>query len=292
MTTQSLSDARHRAATRSNPALIALLGGFVALAGVASAQPAQVGALAALPLRFVSAPIPMTIAGQVAELRVVRADADPQRALDAVAAVWTQESGLIRRDADGPWINLSRIDRDGLQALQLRLAAGGGSEGYLVGWRLGAAEDPATASGLSDAAGGASSPPGPSSPSGVSSPSVPSPHWLLPVGARVLSEVASNDAPRGRTLVAWVGAEIGEVDRAAALRARAAGLAEVRPESAPHASAATRPRSATQPVLGAQRNLATERSRHFSGGGNEFALTLHPQGSGTAIVVHQMASPR
>jgi hypothetical protein len=280
MTTQSLSDARHRAATRSNPALIALLGGFVALAGVASAQPAQVGALAALPLRFVSAPIPMTIAGQVAELRVVRADADPQRALDAVAAVWTQESGLIRRDADGPWINLSRIDRDGLQALQLRLAAGGGSEGYLVGWRLGAAEDPATASGLSDAAGGASSPPG------------PSPHWLLPVGARVLSEVASNDAPRGRTLVAWVGAEIGEVDRAAALRARAAGLAEVRPESAPHASAATRPRSATQPVLGAQRNLATERSRHFSGGGNEFALTLHPQGSGTAIVVHQMASPR
>lgn len=257
---------------RGHPALIALLGGFVALAGIAEAPSIRAQPVPELPLQFLSTSIPMTIAGQAAELRVVRTDATPQDAIDAVAAVWQRESGLIRRNDDGPWVNLSRIDRGGLQALQLRASGAGGSEGYLVDWRLAASAPVPDARGRSA--------PGSNAPGSSVSASPPtgaqSGHAtrLLPVGARLISEVASNDPPRGRTLVAWVDAELAQADRQTAARAQAAGLSPVRAPG----------RLPQEP--------GSELSRQFSGPGFDYAITLHAQGRGTALVVHQMEAVR
>lgn len=238
---------------RGHPALIALLGGFVALAGIAQAPSVQARSSAALPLHFLSEPIPMAIAGHSAELRVVRAETPPHEALDAVAEVWQRESGLIQRHADGPWLNLSRIDRGGLQALQLRSSGEGGSEGYLVDWRLAASpsmRSEATESSTAARAGVAMQ--------------------MLPVGARILSDLASGDPPRGRTLVAWVDVDVAQADRQTLARAQAAGLQPLR-NAGPGDSGS-----------------GGELSRQFSGPGFDYAITLHEQGRGTALVVHQM----
>src|SRR5690606_23631409 len=70
------------AMNRVTTALVALLGGFVALAGVASRSEAAAPASGnGLPLQFLSEPIPLTIAGHPAVLRVVRAASAPDAAL-------------------------------------------------------------------------------------------------------------------------------------------------------------------------------------------------------------------
>lgn len=231
---------------RATTALIALLGGFVALAGIAPhSEAAEHASGKDLPLRFLSAPISLTIAGHPAVLRVVRAEAQPDAALDAVAAAWRGASALLRRDDEGPWRNLSRVDRNGIQALQLRSAAGGGSEGYLVGWQLTAQ-------------------PGPDSVA----------HRLLPSSATTLSDVASGGDAPGRTLVAWAPIGIAEADRTVLAKAASLGLRQRtegrRPDPDP----------------------SRERSRHFSAGIAELALTLHREGRGTALVIHLMEATR
>lgn len=234
---------------RTSAALIALLGGFVVLAGDVTAGPqASSPAAAGLPLQFLSAPIQLTIAGYPALLRVVRADAEPQLAIDAVAAVWHREHTMIRRDEDGPWRNLSRIDRHGIQALQLRRTPRGGSEGYLVSWRLASAALAASADSIV--------------------------HRLLPPGATVLSDVANHSDAAGRTLVAWVSADTVEAARSLAGRATALELTEQR----------TGQRAAPDP--GGARSLL------LVGAGKELAVTLHPEGRGTAIVIHLMETRR
>lgn len=231
---------------RATTALIALLGGFVALAGVAPRSEATEPASGqGLPLQFLSAPIPLTIAGHPAVLRVVRAQSAPDAAIDAVAAAWQGASTLLRRDEEGPWRNLSRVDRNGIQALQLRSAAGGGSEGYLVGWKLSAQPRPDSLA-----------------------------HRLLPSTATTLSDVASGGEAPGRTLVAWAPIDIAEADRTVLAKAATFGLRQRtegrRPDPDP----------------------SRERSRHFSAGKAELALTLHREGRGTALVIHLMEASR
>lgn len=231
---------------RTNIAMVALLGGFVALAGAASsgeagAPPAGDSLPGLARLQYLSAPIALSIAGHPAMLRVVRASESPQAALDAVAAAWHETGALLRRDAEGPWLNLSRIDRHGIQTLQLRRSATGGSDGYLVGWQLAGRQTAASIA-----------------------------HRLLPRAAITLSDVASQDDMPGRTLVAWSALGLVEVERAVLARAASVGLRRRtegrRPDPDP----------------------ARERSHHFSSAVAELAITLHREGSGTALVVHLM----
>lgn len=260
---------------RATTALIALLGGFVVLTGAASAGPvASTGSSAepahgpGLPLQFLSAPIALTIAGHPAVLQVVRADSSPEAALDAVAAAWQAAGGLLRRDREGPWRNLSRVDRNGIQALQLRSAAGG-SEGYLVGWRLAAPAAPSAAVGGSPGSGAKPlrSAAAPGAPGSLAP-------RLLPADATTLSDVTSTGESSGRTLVAWTPMTIAEVDRTVLARASQIGLKQ-----------RTEGRSADP-------DPSRERSRHFSGAGAELALTLHREGRGTALVIHLMEASR
>ncbi|MCM5572020.1 hypothetical protein M6I34_15995 [Burkholderiaceae bacterium FT117] len=182
--------------TRATTAMIALLGGFAALVGMApQGEAAGVDPLDRLPLQFVSAPIPLTIAGHAAVLRVVRADVEPEVALSAVAQAWKDPRAMLRRDEEGPWRNLSRVDRNGIRALQLRATEKGGSEGYLVGWQLGA--EPRTES-LA--------------------------HRLLPPAATTLSDVASGGDSPGRTVVAWTPLPLDAADRSVTARAASLGL--------------------------------------------------------------------
>src|SRR5690606_28847405 len=128
---------------------------------------------------------------------------------------------------EGPWRNLSRVDRNGIQALQLRSSASGGSEGYLVGWQLSAQPRPDSVA-----------------------------HRLLPSTATTLSDVASGGDSPGRTVVAWAPLAIADADRTVLAKAASLGL-----------------RQRTEGRL-PDPDPSRERSRHFSAGAAELALTL------------------
>lgn len=231
---------------RATIAMIALVGGFATLLGIAPrGEAAGADPLDGLPLQFLSAPIALTIAGHPAVLRVVRADATPEAALGAVAAAWRKAGSTVRRDDEGPWHNLSRVDLEGVQSLQLRATARGGSEGYLVGWRLTAERREQSLA-----------------------------HRLLPPAATPLSDIASRGDAPGRTVVAWTPLAIEEADRLVLAKAASLGL-RLRTEG-----------------RRADPDPATERSRHFSAGGAEVALTMHREGRGTALVIHLMEAPK
>lgn len=175
-----------------NHAVIALLGGFIAAAGVRTAA-ADSGESTAPGL--VSEPIELTIAGRAARLRVVRDSRPPEQVVELAAAAWSALARPLRRDRAGPWLKLSRVDSDSIEVLQLRARPDGGSEGYLVNWG-----QPVVA---------------------------PEPlrlDRLLPEGLRTIIDVGSAGGSRGRTLVVKGPMPIDELDRELLRRAASLGL--------------------------------------------------------------------
>lgn len=177
-------------------ALVALLGGFVAMLSPSAGAFAQasVDATGGLPLQMLSAPIGLSIAGRPAVLRVVRAGEPPEAVATAVESIWRGRGETVRRDDDGPWRSVSRVHPQGIEALQLRSAAGGGSDGYLIGWRLDAEPSAQTIA-----------------------------HRLLPPSAVTLSDLPSRDTA-GRTIVAWMPGPIDEAERTVLRSAAQLGL--------------------------------------------------------------------
>ncbi len=209
-----------------------------------------------LPLEVLSAPIELAIAGQAAALQVVRADDSPEAVAALAESAWSRPGAQVHRDNDGSWRSVSRISQQGIEALQLRASANGGSEGYLIVWQARAA-------------------PGETARQRSVQGSVA--HRLLPPSAITLSDQATggapaersaSSAPPGRTLVAWVRGPIAATDAVLAARAKALGLNSRAEKRAPDA--------------GPQR----EHARFYSAPGVELALTLHSEGAGTALVIH------
>jgi hypothetical protein len=178
--------------TALNHAVFALLGGFVAAGGLRTAlsQPVELASV-----ELASEPIELRISGRAVSLRVVRDTRDPDQVVEQTAQHWSLASSPARRDRSGPWLNLSRINGDRMEVLQLRKTANGGSEGYLVTW---GSEVPADTR-LRLAA-------------------------LLPDGFRTILDVGSAAGSRGQSLVAQGPLSIDELDRALSGRAIALGL--------------------------------------------------------------------
>ena len=84
---------------------------------------------------------------------------------------------------------------------------------------------------------------------------------------------SGGDSP-GRTVVAWAPLAIADADRTVLAKAASLGL-----------------RQRTEGRL-PDPDPSRERSRHFSAGAAELALTLHREGRGTALVIHLMEVTR
>jgi hypothetical protein len=219
---------------------------------------AQVFAQTAVPidglrLELLSPPIELAIAGRSAVLQVIRADEAPDEVAALAQAVWARASDEVRRDDDGAWRTVSRIRHPGIEALQLRASPNGGSEGYLIAWRL---QDT-----------GSSAVPTPGGRLSVA-------HRLLPSSALTVSDQLTGGAPAARTLVAWAPAAITAIDAAVAARAEALGL--------------------RRQIQGRSKapDSQHERARFYSADGIELALTLHGEGTGTALVIHSTEASR
>jgi hypothetical protein len=238
--------------------LVALLGEvFALLCSPAFGLPAggnvasSTGALAGLPLQSVTAPIRLLIAGRPAELQVVRGREPADALVKAVSAHWTRHGAPVRRDNEGPWRTVSRVGPLGIDVLQLRDTPQGTSEGYLVVWQV---EQGRTA---------------------LFEPDRPSlARRLVPRSGLILSEVSSNAASRGRTVVAWLPGTVDEADRALLRSAAGLGLEQRREGKT------------------AEGASGDERARFFTRGSEELAFTLHREGAGTALVIHLMETTR
>ena len=252
--------ARRRLVLASNAASLVLLAALVPLQAISgeailSAQP--------ISLQRLSASMELPIAGRASTVQVVRTPMEPAAALALAQSEWTRVGALTRQDRLGPWRTVSRVEAGRIEALQLRASGDGGSEGYLVTWRL-------------DPLAGAAS---------AASPAAPHPgqtlaQRLLPSSAVALSHVPASGTQPGRgsmaagTLVAWAPLRLEAIDAELVARATALGL---------------KPRTEGRD---ADPDPRRERSRFYSLRGAELAVTLHSQGSGTALVIHLMESAR
>lgn len=156
------------------------------------------------PLQPRSGPISMAIAGQPAVLRVVRSNVAAGPTLAAVETAWRFAGDRVRRDADGNWQSVSRVDSQGIEVLQLRAGDRGGSDGYLVRWTF--ASGPAAHRSRNSLA-----------------------HRLLPETAVLLSDTESHQPHgSGRTLVAWMPGAVDTAERLLVARADVLGLQQRR----------------------------------------------------------------
>lgn len=232
-------------------AALVLAAACVLVAARAFAQPAA--ALHDLPLELLSGPIEIELAGRSASVQVVRGDDGPEELIRLARSAWSGAGAHVRRDDHGSWRTVSRMGRQGVEALQVRGAPNGGSEGYLISWPTGDGEGrPAHRASARDTLA----------------------HRLLPSSAVTLSDLRASGPPQGRSLVAWVPERLAVVEAAVTARAEALGL-----------------RSRTD-GRNADPDPRHERSHFYTTGGAELALTLHNEGAGTALVIHLMESTR
>ncbi|HRO60029.1 MAG TPA: hypothetical protein PK177_12840 [Burkholderiaceae bacterium] len=232
------------------PWLCLLLAGSAALpvAPPSSAAARSPGPVPA-PLQPRSEPISLMIAGQPAVLRVVRSNLAPGPTLAAVETIWRLAGDRVRRDEDAAWLSVSRIDSQGIEAVQLRAGSEGGSDGYLVRWTLN--RSGAALAGTRDSLA----------------------HRLLPETAVVLSDTGSRQpGASGRTLVAWMPGSVDTAERLVLGRAETIGLQRRNP--------------------GGQDSRDFDRTQFYGSAGAEVALSLHSEGSGTALVIHLMETTR
>lgn len=243
--------------TALRASLFWLIAGVVAPVLPLLAAAARLPELPAALLQPGSEPIELTIAGVPAVLQRVSSEQPPHAVLTAVEGLWRQAGNKVRRDDDGGWQSVSRVDGQRIEAVQLRAGAGPeqGSEGYLIRWRLEKVRAAAGAKRDSLA------------------------HRLLPPVAVSLFDTASDEQSptRGRTIVAWVPAAVDAVERLLESRAASLGLRRRRDFEPAEASAS---------VPGG------ERVQFYVASNAHLAVTLHTEGSGTALVLHLMETTR